>query len=88
MMSPAFRWRYCWPLRLIRNRTPHTTQRLAVRLEVSRSVVIRGLNRLGELGYIGRIAQFRRRVVVIRVTEQGRLYLDKFAESVRCVNLN
>lgn len=65
------------------NPEPHITLSLAVRLSVSRSVVLRALGRLSNLGYIDRTIGSDRRVLLFRATEVGRSFLVNFAESLR-----
>ena len=62
---------------------PHILSNLVVRLGVSRGAVARDLDRLGELGYMERVTNPDQRALVIRLTEQGRLYLAEFTESLQ-----
>jgi DNA-binding MarR family transcriptional regulator len=59
---------------------PHTVRGLAGRLAVSKPVVTRALNTLGALNFIRRQKdETDLRNVLVRTTEQGYAFLEKFA---------
>lgn len=58
---------------------PHTVRGLAERLNVSKPVVTRALNRLGSLGYLRRQRDERdKRNIYVAQTAEGAEFLDEF----------
>ena len=63
---------------------PHTVRSLAKRLNVTKAVITRALNTLGQYGFIIRGPDPNdRRSVLVRRTGRGSRYLSDFAERVR-----
>lgn len=64
--------------------SPHTVRSLAVRLNVTKAVITRALNTLGQYGFITRGPDPNDgRSVLVRRTGRGSRYLSDFAERVR-----
>ncbi|EHS52383.1 transcriptional regulator, MarR family [Rhizobium sp. PDO1-076] len=62
---------------------PHTVRGLAATLEVTKPVVTRALDTLGEMGLVDRVRdELDRRSVVVRRTVGGALFLEKFGDRV------
>ena len=62
---------------------PHTVRGLAATLGVTKPVITRALDTMGELGLVERVRDDRdRRNVVIRRTVGGALYLEKLGDLV------
>ncbi|NNC35925.1 MAG: MarR family transcriptional regulator [Acidimicrobiales bacterium] len=63
---------------------PHTVRSLATRLNVTKAVITRALNTLGQYGFITRGPDPNDgRSVLVRRTGRGARYLSDFAERVR-----
>ena len=63
---------------------PHTVRSLAARLNVTKAVITRAVNTLGQYGFITRAADPNDgRSVLVRRTGRGSRYLSDFAERVR-----
>ena len=63
---------------------PHTVRSLAARLNVTKAVITRAVNTLGQYGFIMRAADPNDgRSVLVRRTGRGSRYLSDFAERVR-----
>jgi len=63
---------------------PHTVRSLAARLNVTKAVITRAVNTLGQYGFIARAADPNDgRSVLVRRTGRGSRYLSDFAERVR-----
>ncbi|TCL72018.1 MarR family winged helix-turn-helix transcriptional regulator [Rhizobium sp. BK251] len=63
---------------------PHTVRGLAATLEVTKPVITRALDTMGELGLVDRVRDDSdRRNVVIKRTVAGALYLEKLCDLVR-----
>ncbi len=63
---------------------PHTVRSLAVRLNVTKAVVVRALDTLSRYRFIARTPDPRdRRSVLIRQTGSGGAYLSQFADQIR-----
>jgi DNA-binding MarR family transcriptional regulator len=63
---------------------PHTVRGLAVTLNVTKPVITRALDTMGEMGLVDRVRDERdRRNVVIKRTVSGALYLEKLGDLVR-----
>lgn len=62
---------------------PHTVRGLAATLGVTKPVITRALDTMGELGFVERARDDRdRRNVVIRRTVGGALYLEKLGDLI------
>ncbi|MGA1831167.1 MarR family transcriptional regulator [Rhizobium wenxiniae] len=62
---------------------PHTVRGLAETLGVTKPVITRALDRMGELGLVDRVRDDRdRRNVVIKRTVGGALYLEKLGDLI------
>lgn len=62
---------------------PHTVRGLAALLTVTKPVITRALDRMGELSLVDRERDPRdRRNVIIKRTVKGALYLEKFGDLV------
>ena len=62
---------------------PHTVRGLAATLGVTKPVITRALDTMGELGIVDRVRDDRdRRNVVIKRTLAGALYLEKFGDLI------
>lgn len=62
---------------------PHTVRGLAARLGVTKPVITRALDAMGEQGLVDRVRDERdRRNVVIKRTINGALYLEKLGDLV------
>jgi len=58
---------------------PHTVRGLASRLEVSKPVVTRALNKLAQLGFLRRLRdEADRRNIFVQMTSVGSRFLDRF----------
>jgi DNA-binding MarR family transcriptional regulator len=63
---------------------PHTVRGLAATLGVTKPVITRALDTMGEMGLVDRVRDERdRRNVVIKRTVGGALYLEKLGDLVR-----
>lgn len=63
---------------------PHTVRGLAASLDVTKPVVTRALDTMGELGLLERMRDEKdRRNVVVKRTVAGSLYLEKLADLIR-----
>jgi DNA-binding MarR family transcriptional regulator len=63
---------------------PHTVRGLAATLNVTKPVITRALDTMGEMGLVDRARDDRdRRNVVIKRTVGGALYLEKLGDLVR-----
>ena len=63
---------------------PHTVRVLAAELNVTKPVITRALDTMGEMGLVDRVRDERdRRNVVIKRTVGGALYLEKLGDRVR-----
>jgi len=63
---------------------PHTVRGLAATLNVTKPVITRALDTMGEMGLVDRVRDERdRRNVVIKRTVGGALYLEKLGDLVR-----
>lgn len=62
---------------------PHTVRGLAATLHVTKPVVTRALDTMGEMGIVDRVRDDRdRRNVIIKRTVAGALFLEKFGDLV------
>ncbi len=62
---------------------PHTVRGLALRLDVSKPVVTRALNRLSALGYLRRERdELDRRNIFVVTTNEGADFLDQFGRLI------
>ena len=62
---------------------PHTVRGLAEKLNVTKPVITRALDTMGELGIVDRARDDRdRRNVIIKRTVAGALFLEKFGDLV------
>ena len=62
---------------------PHTVRGLAATLEVTKPVITRALDTMGEMGLVDRVRDERdRRNVIIKRTVTGALYLEKLGDLV------
>lgn len=62
---------------------PHTVRGLAAALGVTKPVITRALDTMGEMGIVDRIRDDRdRRNVIIKRTVAGALFLEKFGDLV------
>ena len=63
---------------------PHTVRGLASTLDVTKPVVTRALDTMGELGLVERVRDEKdRRNVVVKRTVAGSLYLEQLADLIR-----
>lgn len=62
---------------------PHTVRGLAATLGVTKPVITRALDTMGEMGIVDRVRdELDRRNVIIKRTVAGALYLEKFGDQV------
>lgn len=62
---------------------PHTVRGLAATLNVTKPVITRALDTLGEMGLVDRIRdELDRRSVIVKRTVSGALYLEKFGDTI------
>ncbi|MCM2473672.1 winged helix-turn-helix transcriptional regulator [Agrobacterium sp. a22-2] len=62
---------------------PHTVRGLAATLDVTKPVITRALNTMGEMGLVDRVRDERdRRNVIIKRTVGGALYLEKLGDLI------
>jgi DNA-binding MarR family transcriptional regulator len=62
---------------------PHTVRGLAATLGVTKPVITRALDTMGEMGIVDRVRDDRdRRNVIIKRTLAGALFLEKFGDQV------
>jgi len=62
---------------------PHTVRGLAATLHVTKPVITRALDTMGEMGIVDRVRDDRdRRNVIIKRTLAGALFLEKFGDLV------
>lgn len=62
---------------------PHTVRGLATRLSVTKPVITRALDSMGEMGLVDRVRDERdRRNVIIKRTVAGALYLERFGDLI------
>lgn len=62
---------------------PHTVRGLAAALNVTKPVITRALDTMGEMGLVDRVRDDRdRRNVIIKRTVAGALYLEKLGDLV------
>lgn len=62
---------------------PHTVRGLAATLNVTKPVITRALDTMGEMGIVDRVRDERdRRNVIIKRTLAGALFLEKFGDLV------
>ena len=62
---------------------PHTVRGLAATLGVTKPVVTRALNAMGDMGLVDRVRDERdRRNVIVKRTVDGALYLEKFGDLI------
>jgi DNA-binding MarR family transcriptional regulator len=62
---------------------PHTVRGLAQRLDVSKPVITRALNRLGSLGYLRRQRDdMDRRNIFVATTDEGANFLEQFGRII------
>lgn len=62
---------------------PHTVRGLAAALGVTKPVITRALDTMGEMGIVDRVRDDRdRRNVIIKRTLAGALYLEKFGDLI------
>ncbi|MBY5547916.1 winged helix-turn-helix transcriptional regulator [Rhizobium leguminosarum] len=63
---------------------PHTVRGLAATLEVTKPVITRALDTMGEMGLVDRVRDDAdRRNVIIKRTVGGALYLEKLGDLIR-----
>jgi DNA-binding MarR family transcriptional regulator len=63
---------------------PHTVRGLAAELDVTKPVITRALDAMGELGLVDRVRDEKdRRNVVVKRTVAGSLYLEQLADLIR-----
>jgi DNA-binding MarR family transcriptional regulator len=63
---------------------PHTVRGLAAELDVTKPVITRALDAMGELGLVDRVRDDKdRRNVVVKRTVAGSLYLEQLADLIR-----
>lgn len=63
---------------------PHTVRGLAATLDVTKPVITRALDTMGEMGLVDRVRDDAdRRNVLIKRTVEGALYLEKLGDLVR-----
>ncbi|EKF60515.1 hypothetical protein QWE_05598 [Agrobacterium albertimagni AOL15] len=62
---------------------PHTVRGLAATLNVTKPVITRALDTLGEMGLVDRIRdELDRRSVIVKRTVGGALFLEKFGDNI------
>lgn len=62
---------------------PHTVRGLAATLNVTKPVITRALDTLGEMGLVNRIRdELDRRSVIVKRTVGGALFLEKFGDCI------
>ncbi|MDQ0455440.1 MarR family winged helix-turn-helix transcriptional regulator [Rhizobium paknamense] len=62
---------------------PHTVRGLAATLKVTKPVITRALNTMGEMGLVDRVRdEIDRRNVLIKRTVAGALYLEKLGDLI------
>ena len=62
---------------------PHTVRGLAAKLEVTKPVITRALDTMGEQGLVSRVRDEKdRRSVVVRRTVEGALFLERFGDLI------
>lgn len=62
---------------------PHTVRGLAATLNVTKPVITRALDTMGEMGLVDRVRDERdRRSVIVRRTVGGALFLEKFGDLI------
>lgn len=62
---------------------PHTVRGLAATLQVTKPVITRALDTMGEMGLVDRVRDEKdRRNVVIKRTVKGALYLEKLGDLI------
>jgi DNA-binding MarR family transcriptional regulator len=62
---------------------PHTVRGLATRLNVTKPVITRALDSMGEMGLVDRVRDERdKRNVIIKRTVAGALYLERFGDLI------
>jgi len=62
---------------------PHTVRGLAATLQVTKPVITRALDTMGEMGLVERVRDERdRRNVIIRRTVSGALYLERLGDLI------
>lgn len=62
---------------------PHTVRGLAATLNVTKPVITRALDTLGEMGLVDRVRDdLDRRSVIVKRTVGGALYLEKFGDNI------
>ena len=62
---------------------PHTVRGLAATLGVTKPVITRALDTMGEMGLVDRVRDERdRRNVIIKRTVAGALFLEKFGDLI------
>jgi len=63
---------------------PHTVRGLAAKLNVTKPVITRALNTMGQIGLVNRKRDENdRRNVIIQRTVEGSLYLEKLADKIQ-----
>ena len=63
---------------------PHTVRGLAATLDVTKPVITRALDTMGQMGLVDRVRDERdRRNVIIKRTVAGALYLEKLGDLIR-----
>ncbi len=62
---------------------PHTVRGLAATLDVTKPVITRALDTLGEMGLVDRVRDpLDRRSVIVKRTVGGALFLEKFGDRI------
>ncbi|MFY8153187.1 MAG: MarR family transcriptional regulator [Hyphomicrobiales bacterium] len=62
---------------------PHTVRGLAAQLGVTKPVITRALDTLGEMGLVDRVRdELDRRSVIVKRTVSGALFLEKFGDII------
>jgi DNA-binding MarR family transcriptional regulator len=62
---------------------PHTVRGLAATLNVTKPVITRALDTLGEMGLVDRVRdELDRRSVIVKRTVSGALFLEKFGDII------
>ena len=62
---------------------PHTVRGLAATLNVTKQVITRALDTLGEMGLVDRVRdELDRRSVIVKRTVGGALFLEKFGDTI------
>jgi len=70
-------------LRVYLNPGPHTVRALARDLDVPKPAISRALDALSILGFVRRVRDDNdKRIVLVRKTPEGAIYLDEFAKLV------